>query len=86
MASIILGKTINMVALIFFLSLLGFLVYPPLIAWAQVELSLALRWAGVAIMALMIPVYYWMFSNLGDNITPTVVTREDHQLITTGQA
>ena len=27
---------------------------------------------------------YWVFASLGDNITPTVVTRSKHQLVTTG--
>lgn len=71
-------------AMIFYLSLLAFLVYPPLIVWAQVEIPLAWRWAGVAVMGAFIPAYYWLFSNLDNNITPTVVTREEHQLVTTG--
>jgi protein-S-isoprenylcysteine O-methyltransferase Ste14 len=70
--------------LLFYLSMLAFLVYPPLIAWAQVELPLGLRWTGVGLMALMVPLLYWMFSTLGNNITPTVATREAHQLITSG--
>lgn len=70
--------------LLFYLSMLAFWVYPPLIAWAQVELPLGLRWAGVGLMALMAPLLYWMFSTLGNNITPTVATRDAHQLITSG--
>ena len=70
--------------LVFYLSMLAFLVHPPLIAWAQVNLPLGLRWAGVGLMAAMAPLLYWMFSTLGNNITPTVVIREEHQLITSG--
>ena len=71
-------------ALIFYLGLLAFLVYPRLIAWAQVDLPIGLRWAGVGLMAAMTPSLYWMFSHLGNNITPTVDTRDAHQLIESG--
>jgi protein-S-isoprenylcysteine O-methyltransferase Ste14 len=70
--------------LVFYVSMLAFLVYPPLIGWAQVALPLGLRWAGVGMMVAMAPLLYWMFSTLGNNITPTVVTREAHQLIISG--
>lgn len=70
--------------LVFYLSMLAFLVYPPLIAWVQIDLPLGVRWAGVVLMAAMVPLLYWMFSTLGNNITPTVDIREEHQLITSG--
>jgi protein-S-isoprenylcysteine O-methyltransferase Ste14 len=70
--------------MLFYLSMLAFLIYPPLIAWAQIKLPLALRWTGVGLMSAMTPLMFWMFSTLGNNITPTVDTREAHQLITSG--
>lgn len=71
-------------ALLGYGAMLAFLIYPPLVAWAQLALPLWLRWAGLAIMALMLPFVYWLFSNLGNNVTPTVSIRKEHQLVTTG--
>ncbi|TAK11160.1 MAG: isoprenylcysteine carboxylmethyltransferase family protein [Anaerolineae bacterium] len=71
-------------ALVFYLSLLAWLIYPPLIAWASVPVPLPLRLAGFALAAAMAPLLLWMLRSLGDNITPTVVVRQDHQLVTHG--
>lgn len=43
-----------------------------------------LRWSGAAIMALCVPLIYWLFSSLGKNITPTVAIRKEHTLVTHG--
>ena len=32
----------------------------------------------------MVLCFYWLFSNLDKNITPTVAIREEHNLVTTG--
>ncbi len=71
-------------ALVFYLSLLAWLIYPPLIAWASIALPLPLRLAGLALAALMVPLLLWMLRSLGDNITPTVVVRAEHTLVTHG--
>ena len=71
-------------ALLSYGSILAYLAYPPSMQWAQIALPLWLRWAGIGIMMTMLPLIYWMFSSLGKNITPTVVTREEHSLVTEG--
>jgi len=71
-------------ALLGYGSVLVYLAYPPLMQWSQVSLPLWLRWTGIGIMLTMLPLLYWMFSSLGKNITPTVVTRKDHSLVTEG--
>ncbi|MDH3942771.1 MAG: isoprenylcysteine carboxylmethyltransferase family protein [Anaerolineae bacterium] len=71
-------------ALLFYGSMLAFLIYPPLIAWAQVDLPLWLRWTALGILASMVPAFYWLFSSLGKNITPTVKIRAEHQLVIHG--
>jgi len=78
-------KLRGIAALTFYLGMLVYLIYPPLIAWAAIPAwPLALRWLGLALMALMLPLLYWMFASLGKNITPTVKTRSGHELVTDG--
>lgn len=72
-------------ALVFYLGMLVYLIYPPALAWAAIPAwPLAFRWLGVALMAVMLPMLFWMFSSLGKNITPTVKTRREHQLVENG--
>ncbi|MEX1071611.1 MAG: isoprenylcysteine carboxylmethyltransferase family protein [Anaerolineales bacterium] len=72
-------------ALVFYIGMLVYLIYPPLIAWASVPgWPLALRWIGVALMATVLPLLIWMFRSLGTNITPTVKTRAKHELVVSG--
>ena len=53
-------------------------------AWAQLQLPSWLRWIGVCLGALTIPSAWWLFSNLGRNVSETVLTKADHELVTTG--
>lgn len=71
-------------ALVFYLSLLAWLIYPPLIAWASVPVILPVRIAGLLLAAAMAPLLLWMLRTLGDNISPTVIVRQNHQLVTDG--
>lgn len=72
-------------ALIFYLGLLAYLVYPPLVDWAAMPVwPLALRAVGVGFMVLVMPLMLWMLSSLGKNITPTITTRAEHQLVVSG--
>ena len=71
-------------ALAFFLGILAYLIYPHILQWAQVALPLWLRWSGIGLMVFCVPMIYWLFHHLGNNVTPTVVTRAEHQLVTTG--
>lgn len=66
------------------LSVLLYLIYPKAISWGQLDLPLWLRGLGLILMALCLPVFYWIFSSLDANITSTVVTRKDHTLVVTG--
>jgi protein-S-isoprenylcysteine O-methyltransferase Ste14 len=66
------------------LSAFLYLINPGWMAWAQLPLPAWFRWTGAAIMALCVPFVYWVFSSLGKNVTPTVVTRQAHTLVTYG--
>lgn len=61
-----------------------YLIWPPALAWTQVPVPLALRWAafGVAVAALVFTV--WIFRALGHNVTRTVRARDGATLVTTG--
>lgn len=57
---------------------------PRAMAWAQLSLLTWLRSLGVAIGAASTYLLFRMFSDLGSNISETVLTREQQQLVTHG--
>lgn len=77
-------RTRGLGALLGYGSILIYLINPGWMAWAQIALPDWLRWAGAALALLMTPLLYWMFSSLGDNITPTVSIREEHHFVQHG--
>lgn len=78
-------KIRNIGALVMYGSILLYFIYPPLMAWGQLKsLPVGIRWGAVGVLALLVPAFYWMFSSLGKNITPTVTIRSEHQLVTSG--
>jgi protein-S-isoprenylcysteine O-methyltransferase Ste14 len=64
--------------------LIAFIASPASMAWSAVPLPAWLRWTGAAIGILAGLLLAWTFHSLGKNLTDTVVTREQHTLITTG--
>jgi protein-S-isoprenylcysteine O-methyltransferase Ste14 len=66
------------------LSSAAYLVNPRWVAWASLPLPSGLRWLGAGIMALCVPLIYWLFSSLGTNVTGTVAIRQAHTLVTHG--
>lgn len=64
--------------------LIAYLINPAWVDWARWPAPLWLRWAAVVVAFLAVPGIYWLFSSIGNNISPTHATRQDHQLITTG--
>jgi len=69
------------------LSIFAYLINPRWMAWASLA-SLPLpdwaRWLGAGLMALCVPLVYWLFSSLGKNVTSTVAIRKEHTLVTSG--
>jgi protein-S-isoprenylcysteine O-methyltransferase Ste14 len=57
---------------------------PGKIAFARLTLPGWLRWFGFALGAVMVPWYVWVFRTLGRNVTDTVVTRKEHELVVSG--
>ena len=60
------------------------MVSPGQMAWASVPLPVAVRWIGVGLVVTAALLLVWTFRNLGKNLTDTVVTRQEHSLVTSG--
>jgi protein-S-isoprenylcysteine O-methyltransferase Ste14 len=68
----------------FYLAMVAYMIHPRWMEWSALPLPTAVRWAGVAIGLATLPVLYWVFSSIGRNISETVLTKTDHQLVTHG--
>jgi len=72
------------VALPFLAGLVAYAVEPRWMAWSAVPLPPALRWAGVGVGLASLGLLLWIFRAIGPNISETVLTKSDHQLVTHG--
>ena len=66
------------------LLILAFLIHPPWIAWSSVTLPAWSRWTGVFLGLAVAPLNVWMLRSLGKNISETVLTKREHELVTDG--
>lgn len=71
-------------ALPLFIALLLYIFYPQAIAWSQVMLPAWFRYLAAIVAILCVPLIYWVFQSIGKNISETVLTKNDHQLVTHG--
>lgn len=74
----------RILGLALWLSTLAYLINPRWMAWSSLPLPAWTRWSGAALMALCVPLVYWVFSSLGKNVTPTVAIRREATLVTHG--
>ena len=65
-------------------SLTLYIVYPRALGWSQVILPLWLRWLASGVALLTVPFVLWVFRSIGRNISETVLTKSDHELVTSG--
>lgn len=79
---LIVGRLV--VALPLFGGVVAYLASPHLMAWASVDLPTWLRWVGAVLGATTVPTAYWVLSALGSNVSETVLTKERHELVTSG--
>ena len=70
--------------LLLWFSIIGYLIYPPILAWSKVDLPEWARWIGVGIGFVCTLLIYWLFSSIGSGISPTVGTRKEHKLVRHG--
>jgi protein-S-isoprenylcysteine O-methyltransferase Ste14 len=66
------------------LSVAAYVINPRWMGWSRLDLPSWLRWSGAGLGAASLPLAHWVFSSIGENITPTVRTRKDHELVTRG--
>jgi len=67
-----------------FISPLAYVAHPPAMAWASFDAPGWLRWAGVGLGGVVIASVHWVLGNLGRNVSETVLTKESHELVTSG--
>jgi protein-S-isoprenylcysteine O-methyltransferase Ste14 len=70
--------------LILFIVTLAYLVSPASVQWAMVAMPIPIRWCGAVAGLFSSVLMYWTLSNLGKNLTDTVVTRANATLVTSG--
>ena len=75
---------IRIFGLLLWLSPLVYLLNPAWMAWSKLGLPEAVRWFGVGLGTIAIPLIYWLFSSIGSGITPVSATRKEHKLVTHG--
>ncbi len=73
-----------LVSLILFGSVLLYILIPESMNWASFDAPAWVRWAGVVLGFLTIPVVHWVLRTLGRNVSETVLTKEHHELVTAG--
>jgi protein-S-isoprenylcysteine O-methyltransferase Ste14 len=76
--------TLRPIAAVLWLSVIAFLINPAWLAWSSVPLPTGMRWIGLGLSAAAVGALYWTLSNLGPNLTDTVVTRRIHTLVMRG--
>jgi protein-S-isoprenylcysteine O-methyltransferase Ste14 len=73
-----------LVALLLFLPVVAYVAIPAWMTWAAFELPAWLRWLGAVVGVLTIPAVSWVLRSLGHNVSETVLTKREHQLVTAG--
>ena len=73
-----------LVALPLFGGVVAYVGNPHWMAWASLSVPSWAPWIGVALGILVVPSLYWVLSTLGANVSETVFTKRQHQLVTTG--
>jgi protein-S-isoprenylcysteine O-methyltransferase Ste14 len=76
--------TLRPIGILLLLSVISYMVNPRLMAWSSFSLAPWLRWLGVVIAFVAAGLLAWTFRSIGTNITDTVVTRRNHELVTHG--
>jgi len=71
-------------ALPLFASIFIYFIQPDWLAWSRLPLPLWVRWLAVGLGFLTVPLMYWLFKTIGSNVSETVLTKPNHQLVMDG--
>jgi protein-S-isoprenylcysteine O-methyltransferase Ste14 len=67
-----------------YLPMIAYMINPAWIAWSAIPLPGWLRWVGAVVGVAMVPALYWVLKSIGRNVSETVLTKRDHQLVKEG--
>jgi protein-S-isoprenylcysteine O-methyltransferase Ste14 len=70
--------------LVLMLSVVAYVINPRWMRWSSLDLPVPLRWSGAGLGTVSLALALWIFRTIGKNITSTVETREEHELVTDG--
>ncbi len=76
--------SLRLLGLAGWLSIFAWLVHPTWMNWSRIDLPEWLRWVGLGMGVIGDLLAWGVFSNLGNNVTPTVITRKNAELVTSG--
>jgi len=76
--------TLRPLGFAFWLGLIAYTINPAWMAWSAVSLPAWVRWLGVGVGVVTGSLLIWTMRTLGKNLTDTVVTRKNHELVTGG--
>ena len=68
----------------YFIILILYLVYFPLVLWFTIPLPLIVRWIGVVAAILCVPSLYWIHTILDKQYSAQLEIQDDHSLIESG--
>ena len=74
--------------MVFALPLLAVLLlnisYPRFVTWSKIDIPLYLRIIGLVIAVSCVPLIWWVFHSIGNFVSETILTKDNHQLFTSG--
>ncbi len=70
--------------LVMWFSAIAYLINPSWMGWSKAGLPGWTRWLGVGTGFMCALLIYWLLSSIGTGISPTVGTRKEHKLVTSG--
>ena len=73
-----------LVGLLLFFPVIAYVATPGWMIWASFVLPAWIRWLGLIVGLLTIPAVSWVLRSLGHNVSETVLTKRDHELVMAG--
>ena len=73
-----------LLALFLVVSVIAYAAIPQRMTWASFVLPAWIRWLGFMVGLLTIPAVSWVLRSLGHNVSETVLTKREHQLVIAG--